>query len=150
MWRAVTLAGLYRFPKTGEIMTGHYQEMGRSGSRSRLGALLSLATLLSHFLLPLVFYVHLTKPPAVSATQFNAGPAPSLSQTEGSFPTPHDANNCPICQAASSFQHYACYALPPVPESASPAGPCFHRIDLPLDRVFCLSVSIPRAPPTFF
>lgn len=80
-------------------------------------AFLCLLSLLTYLFLPLVYFSHFSDL-SPTASYENPGPGPAVSVCH-SAQLPHDSGNCPICQAASSFQDYGCFSLPQVPDYPS-------------------------------
>ncbi len=118
------------------------------GGKPRLGgAICAFLALLIYFLLPLVYYVHLNNSPVFAAARVTTGLSDSLSQSAEPLTTPHDAEHCPICQAAERFQDYSCFSLSAVPDNASTVRICWRRDSLRNEPALFLSFSIPRAPP---
>ncbi len=88
------------------------------GRPSHNASLLALLALLPYFLLPLIFYGHLTNsafpaPPGIPRT------GPPIIESQNKEPVPfHDNNSCPICRAASDFQDYGLHLAFQAPDSA--------------------------------
>jgi hypothetical protein len=93
------------------------------GRQSRFGSLLSLVALLLYFLLPAIYYVHLTGfPLPAESGGLKTGP-PIFESRPGDPVTPHDSNACPICQAGSSFQDYGLFQAFHAPQGSALVGP---------------------------
>lgn len=133
------------------MMGGDQQNRQQSGRKPlRLGFFFGFLALLANFLLPLIYYGHLTSfsLPASSGDP-RAGPPITLSHPEKPLFPYHD-NLCPICQAASSFQDYGFLPVLPLPDSAALVGllPCRDRTQ-GITNLAQL-VSRPRGPPIAF
>lgn len=133
------------------MMGGDQQHRQQSGRKPlRLGSFFGFLALLANFLLPLIYYAHLTgfSLPAASGDP-RAGPPIILSHSEKPLRPQHD-NSCPICRAASSFQHYGFFPLLFSPNGAALVGllPC--RDHTPGITHFARIVSSPRGPPIVF
>jgi hypothetical protein len=84
-----------------------------------LRSFLCLWALLPYFLLPAVFYSHLTvglPPGAFVLCELES--AVIKAHPQQPF-CPEDSQNCPICRAASSFEDYGCGDLPLAPAAAA-------------------------------
>ncbi len=109
---------------------------------------LCLFALLPYFLLPAVFYSHLTVelPPAAGAevkgaSTFIAGQPPTFH--------PEDNRNCPICRAASSFEDYGCLDLAQAPHDAAHFLGLSLTNPAPLISPCGLGMAASRAPPLY-
>ncbi len=111
------------------------------------GAIIGLLALLIYFLLPLVYYVHLLNSPVITTAVLTIGLADSLSHAEGPLPAPHDAEQCPICQAAENFEDYACYSILLTLYNAYEVRMAWHGDFSSNEQTSYLSFFIPRAPP---
>ena len=110
------------------------------------GALGVLLTLLPYFLLPFLFYGHLTKVPPASSGDPKAGPPIILSHPEKP-PAPYHDNSCPICRGAESSQD--CRFLPVLPGSDPPSPVRQSSLSGPFSPITPIPQmsSGPRAPP---
>ncbi len=142
----------FRFSKSWKkIMRGPQKSSSSyfGGKPRRGGAIFGFLTLLIYFLLPLVYYVHLNNFPVFAAARFTTGLSDSLSQSAEPLTTPHDAEHCPICQAAERFQDYSCFSLLAVPDNVTPCHLSLRRALLPVEKALGSSLCVPRAPPIF-
>jgi hypothetical protein len=140
---------LLGFIKGWKVGMNSCQRMGKysQGRLGRLGSFLGLAAFLPIFLLPLIYYGHLTNfsPLAVSRDLKTALPAIE-SRTEEPAPF-HESKACPICQAASSFQDFGSFLSFDAPDGSTLLGPLSERYSsaglAPADGLTLQS----RAPP---
>ncbi len=111
-----------------------------------LASLLSFWALSWYFLLPLVYYSHLTKFPLTTYEDPRAGPF-TVSTPPAWPPGPSHQKSCPICLAVETFQDYDFIPLIPMPDNSFLLWVIPRHEPQPYVKTFCGLISGPRAPP---
>jgi hypothetical protein len=130
-------------------MGRHQKNRRHSGGKlTRLGPPSCFLAFLLYFLLPLIYYIHLTEfsLPA-SYGEPRAGPSIIWGNPEKPPSPYHDNNSCPICQAASSCQDYTFFPILQNPDNASLVRLSSFKDPNPGISNFNFLVSRPRSPP---